>query len=150
VAFKIPYLYDFVSKLRWQLATVILNHENINIHNIGQGKARHRKYKGLKIGGGQAYGRSDVLDCGHILGQYMSNKHNLLYKIRLTSLRTRRGRRRRRMLKKNEEKPSHKKCFMCIYRLTQSRYVTDLSSRQGGCPTTNKTATVLTTTKIWL
>jgi len=29
-------------------------------------------------------------------------------------------------------------------------YATDPSSRQGRCPTSNKTATVLTTAKIWL
>jgi hypothetical protein len=31
------------------------NHENANVHNIGQGEPRHRKYKWLKLGGGQAY-----------------------------------------------------------------------------------------------
>jgi len=39
VAFKIPYLYDFITKLCRQQATVILHHENVNIHNIGQGEA---------------------------------------------------------------------------------------------------------------
>jgi len=35
---------------------VILNHENVNICIIGQGKeAQHRKYKRLKLGGSQAY-----------------------------------------------------------------------------------------------
>jgi hypothetical protein len=47
VAFKIPYLYDFVKKLRRHKATVILNRENVNIRNIGQGRAKHRKYKRL-------------------------------------------------------------------------------------------------------
>jgi len=41
--------------------------------------------------------------------------------------------------------------FICICYLTQKRtvtcYMTDPSSRQGGRPTTNKTATVLTTAK---
>jgi hypothetical protein len=37
---------------------VIQNHDNENVRNIGQGKARHRKYKRLKLGGGQAYDRS--------------------------------------------------------------------------------------------
>jgi hypothetical protein len=32
--------------------------ENENVRNIGQGEARHRKYKRLKLGGGQAYDRS--------------------------------------------------------------------------------------------
>jgi DnaJ-class molecular chaperone len=31
------------------------NHENPYVRNIGQGEARHRKYKRLKLGGGQAY-----------------------------------------------------------------------------------------------
>jgi hypothetical protein len=30
------------------------------IHNIAQGEATHRKYKRLKLGGGQAYDRSDA------------------------------------------------------------------------------------------
>jgi hypothetical protein len=57
MTFKIPYLYDFVTKLCRQQATVILNHENFNIRNIGQGEAHHRRYKRLKLGGGQAYDR---------------------------------------------------------------------------------------------
>jgi len=54
VAFKIPYLYDFVTELCRQQATVILNHENVNIRNIGQGEAQYRTYKRIKLGGGQA------------------------------------------------------------------------------------------------
>jgi hypothetical protein len=34
------------------------NHENANFRNIGQGEPWHRKYKGLKLGGSQAYNRS--------------------------------------------------------------------------------------------
>jgi len=60
MAFRIPYLYDIVTKLCREQATVIRNHENVNIRNIGHGKAQHRKYKRLKLGGGQAYGRSIV------------------------------------------------------------------------------------------
>jgi hypothetical protein len=33
--------------------------ENVNVRNIGQGESRHRKYKRLKLGGGQAYDRSN-------------------------------------------------------------------------------------------
>jgi hypothetical protein len=33
---------------------VIQNHENANVRNIGTREARHRKYKRLKLGGGQA------------------------------------------------------------------------------------------------
>jgi hypothetical protein len=42
-------------------AEIILNHVNTNLHGIGQGKARHWKYKRLKLGGGQAYNCS--ADC---------------------------------------------------------------------------------------
>jgi hypothetical protein len=59
-AFNIPYVYDFITKLCRQQAEVILNHDNENVRNIGQGEARHRKYKRLKLGGGQAYDRSSV------------------------------------------------------------------------------------------
>jgi hypothetical protein len=37
---------------------VIQNHENANVCNIGQGELRHRKYRRLILGGGQAYNRS--------------------------------------------------------------------------------------------
>jgi hypothetical protein len=57
-AFNIPYVYDFITKLCRQQAEVILNHDNKNVRYIGQGEARHRKYKRLKLGGCQAYDRS--------------------------------------------------------------------------------------------
>jgi hypothetical protein len=47
-----------MTKLSRQQAEVIQNHENENVRNIGQGEARQRKYKRLKLGGGQAYDRS--------------------------------------------------------------------------------------------
>jgi hypothetical protein len=53
------YIYDYITKLSRQQAEVIQNHENVNVRNIGRGKARHRKYKRLKLGGGQAYDRSN-------------------------------------------------------------------------------------------
>jgi hypothetical protein len=56
MAFSIPYIYYYIIKLSRQQAEVIQNHENVR--NIGQGEARHRKYKRLKLGGGQAYDRS--------------------------------------------------------------------------------------------
>jgi hypothetical protein len=37
---------------------LIQNHDNENVRTIGQGEPRHRKYKRLKLGGGQAYDRS--------------------------------------------------------------------------------------------
>jgi hypothetical protein len=54
MAFKLPYIYDYITKLCRQQAKVIQNHENANIRNIAQGEARHRKHKRLKLGGGQA------------------------------------------------------------------------------------------------
>jgi hypothetical protein len=39
---------------------VIQNHENEHVRIIGQGEARHRKCKLFKLGGGQAYGRSNA------------------------------------------------------------------------------------------
>jgi hypothetical protein len=60
LAFKIPYVYDYITKLCRRQAEVILNHENPNVHAVGQGEARHRKHKRLKIGGGQVYDRSSV------------------------------------------------------------------------------------------
>jgi hypothetical protein len=59
VAFKIPYVHICVTKLCRSRAELILNHVNPNIHATGQGEARHRKYKRLKLGGSQAYDCSD-------------------------------------------------------------------------------------------
>jgi hypothetical protein len=53
--FSLPYVYDYITKLCRQQTEVIQNHENEHISNIGQGEARYRKYKGLKLGGGLAY-----------------------------------------------------------------------------------------------
>jgi hypothetical protein len=36
LAFKIPYMYDYIIKLCRRQAEVILNHENPNVHAIGQ------------------------------------------------------------------------------------------------------------------
>jgi hypothetical protein len=63
-----------------QQAAVILNRENVNVGNIGQGEAQHRKYKRLKLVTVRHIGSINCLDCGYILGQYMSSKHYLLYK----------------------------------------------------------------------
>jgi hypothetical protein len=60
MAFKIPYLKDFGTKLCRQQALVIQNHDNVYIHITDQSEVRHRKYKRLKLGGGQAYDRSIV------------------------------------------------------------------------------------------
>jgi hypothetical protein len=60
LAFKIPYVYDYITKLCRRHAEVILNHENPNVRAIGQGQPRHKKYKKLELGGGQAYDHSSV------------------------------------------------------------------------------------------
>jgi hypothetical protein len=54
-AFSMPYIYDYIRKLSRQQAEVIQNHETVNVRNIGQDEAWHRKYKRLKLGGHQAY-----------------------------------------------------------------------------------------------
>jgi hypothetical protein len=37
MAFKLPYIYDYITKLCRQQAEVTQNHENSNVRNIGQG-----------------------------------------------------------------------------------------------------------------
>jgi len=69
MAFKISYFYDFFTKLCRQLATVILNHDNVYIPSIGQGEDRHRKYKRLKLSGGKAYDQSSGL-CLYLCAVY--------------------------------------------------------------------------------
>jgi hypothetical protein len=39
MAFKLPCVYDYITKSYRQQAEVIQYHENANVHNIGQGKA---------------------------------------------------------------------------------------------------------------
>jgi hypothetical protein len=60
VAFQILYIYDYITKSCRQQTEVIHNHENENVHYIGQGEAPHRKYKMLKFGGGHVYDCSSV------------------------------------------------------------------------------------------
>jgi hypothetical protein len=55
-------MYKFIpvqQKLCRQQAEVIENYENKRVHSIGQSEARYRKYKRLKLGGGQAYNHSN-------------------------------------------------------------------------------------------
>jgi hypothetical protein len=47
-----------ITKLCRQQAEVIQNHENEHVRSIGQGEARHIKYKRFKLSSGQAYDRS--------------------------------------------------------------------------------------------
>jgi hypothetical protein len=58
VAFKIPYVYDYITKSCRTQEDVILNHVNPNVRGTGQGEDRHRKYKRLKLGSGQDCDRS--------------------------------------------------------------------------------------------
>jgi hypothetical protein len=53
--FHMPFVYDYITKSCKQQAEVIQNHENENVRYNGQGEARHRKYKRLKLGGGHVY-----------------------------------------------------------------------------------------------
>jgi hypothetical protein len=54
-ALKLPYGYDYITKLCRQQSEIIQNHENEHVRSLGQCEARHRKYKRLKLGGDQAY-----------------------------------------------------------------------------------------------
>jgi hypothetical protein len=60
MAFNVPCACDYITKLCRKQAEVIQNHENEHVHFIEQGEARHRKYKWLKLGGGQAYDHSSA------------------------------------------------------------------------------------------
>jgi hypothetical protein len=57
-AFNLPKVYDYITTLCSQQIEVIQNDDNEHVHDIGNGEARHKKYKRLKLGGGQAYDRS--------------------------------------------------------------------------------------------
>jgi hypothetical protein len=54
-------MYEYITKLCRQQAEVTQNHENEHVRSIGQGKARHRTYKSIKLGNGQAYDLSSDL-----------------------------------------------------------------------------------------
>jgi hypothetical protein len=41
-----------------QQIEVIQNHEKEHVRSMGKGEARNRKYKEVKLGGGQGYNRS--------------------------------------------------------------------------------------------
>jgi hypothetical protein len=55
VAFRIPYVHGYVTKLLRTKAEVIPKHVNPSVYGIGQGEAMHKKCKRLTLGGGQAY-----------------------------------------------------------------------------------------------
>jgi hypothetical protein len=70
VAFQVPYVYDYITKLRRRQAEIIHNHENENVCNSEQGKTPHRKYKRLELGSGHVYDCSSVLDCHGSMNHY--------------------------------------------------------------------------------
>jgi hypothetical protein len=49
MAFNLPYVYDYITKLYRHQAGVIQNHENANVSNIGQSEARYRNIRGLNL-----------------------------------------------------------------------------------------------------
>jgi hypothetical protein len=59
VAFKIPYVYSYITELCRTQVEVILYDRNATVHDTGQDAAMHRKYKRLNLCGGQAYDHSD-------------------------------------------------------------------------------------------
>jgi hypothetical protein len=76
-AFRIPYVYDYVTQVCRKQAQVIQNHDNINVRSVGRTEVQHRKYKRLKLGGGQEYDRSCVWTA-----QSIQHWHNLLRNAR--------------------------------------------------------------------
>jgi hypothetical protein len=60
VAFKIPYIHDFFKRLCRHQVEIKQNHANVNVRNIGQSEAQHRKHETVKLGGGQACNLSSV------------------------------------------------------------------------------------------
>jgi hypothetical protein len=61
VAFQVPYVYDYITKLCRQQTGAIQSNDNKKVHKIGKGEARHRKYRKLKLVGCHVYDRSSVL-----------------------------------------------------------------------------------------
>jgi hypothetical protein len=49
VALKIPYVYDYITKLCKRQAEIIHNHENENVRNIGQGEPHIENIKVINL-----------------------------------------------------------------------------------------------------
>jgi hypothetical protein len=49
VAFRIPYMYDFITKLCRQQAEGIQNYRNENVRNIGKAKPNTENIRGLNL-----------------------------------------------------------------------------------------------------
>jgi len=58
--FQIPYVHDYTRKMCTKQPEVIQTHNNVNVQNTDKNEAQYRKYKRLKLGGGQTYDRSGV------------------------------------------------------------------------------------------
>jgi hypothetical protein len=58
MTFDLTHVYDYITELCRKHAEIIQNHENEHVRDMGQGEARYKKYKTLKLRGGQAYDRS--------------------------------------------------------------------------------------------
>jgi hypothetical protein len=57
-AFNLPYASDNITKLYTQQAEAIQSHNDEHVCSKGQGEARQRKYKRVKLSGSQAYNYS--------------------------------------------------------------------------------------------
>jgi hypothetical protein len=57
-ALNLPQVYDYITKLCKKQTEVIQNHENEQVRSTRQDEARQGNYKGLNLGGRQAYNRS--------------------------------------------------------------------------------------------
>jgi hypothetical protein len=83
VAFKIPYVYDHITKSCRKQAEVIHNHLNPNMHATGQGEAMHRKYK-------RKYNLAEVKPAAvrvSAVSEWINKlRHNLLHKPALTEV----------------------------------------------------------------
>jgi hypothetical protein len=77
VAFRIPFVYDYITKLCRMQVEVIPNHRNPIVCDTGQGESMCRKYKRLKLGSSQVY------DCSSDWLSFRVLK-NLLQELALT------------------------------------------------------------------
>jgi hypothetical protein len=55
MAFQMLRVYDYITRLCRQQTEVIQNLADTDVHNVGRGKAQHKKYKMLKLGCSQVY-----------------------------------------------------------------------------------------------
>jgi hypothetical protein len=58
VAFRIPYVYNYIDKSCRKFAKAIQNQLNKNVGAIGQGEAMRRKCTMLQLDGGKGHDRS--------------------------------------------------------------------------------------------